>query len=40
MAKECVNLIIKKIENPAYKAKIKIVSGHMVIRESVKNISK
>lgn len=40
MAKECVNSIIKKIENPAYKAKIKIVSGHMVIRESVKNISK
>jgi len=40
MARECVDSIIKKLENPAYKENIKIVTGHMVIRESVKNIAR
>lgn len=39
MAKECVDLILKKIQKPDYKANIKIVTGNMIVKESVRNIS-
>lgn len=38
MARACVERLLRKIHNPNYEPNLKIVSGHLVIRDSVRKI--
>lgn len=38
MARACVERLVRKIHNPNYEPTLKIVSGHLVVRNSVKKV--
>lgn len=40
MARTCIDRLLKKIRNPNYISTLKIVSGHLIIRDSTKNVNK